>query len=260
MKTLIFSTILFLISLLNAQFYFSPTPASGLIYGQAQLNGLAADDGDWVGAFRATYPADTLCVGASKLIINGGIAYMNMQIYGDDPSTPEIDGMVSGEDFILVLWDSSLAVSAINDAYFSEQSTITHAGWTNTNGAPLPGYEVDSIYNFISLIDLSVDDNEKQKSILSDQISFHYNYPNPFNPTTNIFFNLRKPASKIKINIFDIFGRNIKQSTVENITSGQQVVNWDGKNNIGIKVPSGLYFYEITSESFTAKGKMTLLK
>ena len=260
MKTLIFSTILFSISFLNAQFYFSPTPASGLIYGQAQLNGLAADDGDWVGAFRATYPADTLCVGASKLIINGGIAYMNMQIYGDDPSTPEIDGMVSGEDFILVLWDSSLAVSAINDAYFSEQSTITHAGLTNTNGAPLPGYEVDSIYNFISLIDLSLDDNEKQKSILSDQISFHYNYPNPFNPTTNIFFNLRKPASKIKINIFDIFGRNIKQLTVENIISGQQSVNWDGKNNIGIKVPSGLYFYEITSESFTVKGKMTLLK
>ena len=118
----------------------------------------------------------------------------------------------------------------------------------------------NSIYNFISLIDLSVDDNEKQKSILSDQISFLYNFPNPFNPATNIFFNLRKSASKIKINIFDIFGRNIKQLTVENITSGQQVVNWDGKNNIGIKVPSGLYFYEITSESFTAKGKMTLLK
>ena len=74
------------------------------------------------------------------------------------------------------------------------------------------------------------------------------------------FFNLRRPDSKIKINIFDIFGRNIKQLTIENIISGQQSVNWDGKNNMGIKVPSGLYFYEITSESFIAKGKMTFLK
>ena len=54
MKTLIFSTILFLKTLLNAQFYFSPTTASGLIYGRVQLNGLAAEGGDWVGAFRAT--------------------------------------------------------------------------------------------------------------------------------------------------------------------------------------------------------------
>ena len=86
-------------------FNYTPTSQSGVFQGQATIDGIPAGTGDWAAAFDE----DGNCAGASELVLDGGTAYINISIYGDDSTTPDVDeGMNAGEDFVLRLWDSSL--------------------------------------------------------------------------------------------------------------------------------------------------------
>ena len=79
-------------------------PSSGTFLGQAIIDGAPAEEGDWSAAFDE----DGNCAGATALTINNGLAYINMPIYGDDNTTPDVDeGMNGGESFTLKVWDSS---------------------------------------------------------------------------------------------------------------------------------------------------------
>lgn len=90
------------------------------------------------------------------------------------------------------------------------------------------------------------------------------NYPNPFNPETVIEFHL--PAiSNVKLNIFNIQGQLIRSLENNIRPAGIHKVIWDSRNESGVKVGSGIYFYQIqaTSESgkrFTQTNRMILLK
>ena len=122
-----------------SQFVFNASPSSGLMYGQATFNGASPEPGDWIGAYRSTFPSDTICVGGNRLEFNNGLAYIVMQIYGDDPSTPEKDGMFEGETFTFHLYDVS------EGQYLESQVYRT---WENTNGAPISGIS-DSDFIFV---------------------------------------------------------------------------------------------------------------
>jgi hypothetical protein len=79
--------------------------------GQATIDAVPAVEGDWSAAFTQ----DGICAGAAILMINDGIAYINMQIYGDDSTTPDVDeGMNVGESFTLKVWDSSARMLFLN--------------------------------------------------------------------------------------------------------------------------------------------------
>ena len=91
------------------------------------------------------------------------------------------------------------------------------------------------------------------------KFSLIQNYPNPFNPTTTIQFILSK-ASNVNISIFDLSGHEIIHLVRENLTSGSKSVKWDGTDKSGIKVPSGIYFYSISTGNFRQTRKMVLLK
>ena len=128
-----------------AEFAFTPTNSSAVMYGQAQINGVNAVAGDWVAAFDS----QGQCVGSSQLIINSGNAYINLTIYGDDATTSDVDeGMNDGEDFTIKIWDSS---EDLIIAYPTNDNPTQFSGWTNTNGTPLPGYnDPNVIYNFLT--------------------------------------------------------------------------------------------------------------
>lgn len=87
----------------------------------------------------------------------------------------------------------------------------------------------------------------------------HQNYPNPFNPTTTIEYQISKP-SNVKINIYDITGRLIKELINDQKSIGKYSVVWNGKDNSGSTVASGNYFYQIISGDFAQVKKMILLK
>ena len=93
----------------------------------------------------------------------------------------------------------------------------------------------------------------------SEYILFQ-NFPNPFNPVTNIYYSLKK-NSVVTLEIFDILGRKIKSLfTNENQDAGLHNVKWNGTNNLGIKVASGIYIYQIRTSNFISSKKMILMK
>ena len=85
------------------------------------------------------------------------------------------------------------------------------------------------------------------------------NYPNPFNPFTNINFSVDK-ASNITISIFSLTGKIIRQFSLGVTQPGNKSITWNGKNMNGNDVPSGVYMYKIQSGEHSKFKKMTLLK
>ena len=86
------------------------------------------------------------------------------------------------------------------------------------------------------------------------------NYPNPFNPTTNISFS-NVEESKIELSIFNIKGQKVKQLVSDQLASGEHSVVWDGRDENNHPVGSGIYFYklEVNNKNIAIK-KCLLLK
>ena len=86
-----------------------------------------------------------------------------------------------------------------------------------------------------------------------------FKYPNPFNPTTTIAFELSQD-SKVIISIYNIKGQKVKTLTNKPYTKGAHSVIWNGKDKTGKSVSSGVYFYKITAGKNAVVKKMLLLK
>jgi hypothetical protein len=85
------------------------------------------------------------------------------------------------------------------------------------------------------------------------------NYPNPFNQATKIEFTLSK-SGFVTLQIYDILGRKVRTLVSELQPSGNKSVFWDGKNDAGKDVASGIYFYQLRIGDFCEAKKMLLLK
>lgn len=85
------------------------------------------------------------------------------------------------------------------------------------------------------------------------------NYPNPFNPATTIEFSL--PATeRVKVTIFNILGQQVKRLTDRVFAAGVNRVTWDGTDNNGRSVASGIYLYQVTAGSLSSTRKMALVR
>ena len=99
------------------------------------------------------------------------------------------------------------------------------------------------------------------------EFTLSQNYPNPFNQVTKIEFTLGK-SGFASLNIYDILGRKVRILASEQVSSGYKSVLWDGKNDSGKDVASGIYFYQLKVENpvpggvgdFTETKKLVLLK
>lgn len=89
------------------------------------------------------------------------------------------------------------------------------------------------------------------------------NYPNPFNPTTSIDFRI-KEDSNVSLAVYNIRGQKVKTLIAEELPAGKHSVVWDGKNEAGKKVASGIYFSSFDADNangdYTSVKKMILLK
>jgi hypothetical protein len=105
-------------------------------------------------------------------------------------------------------------------------------------------------------IGFMVDVNE---SDLPGDFELSQNYPNPFNPSTEIAFTISKegPTSLV---IYDLLGREVRRLLDRTLESGNHVALWDGNDNNGVSMPSGVYFYRLSSAGFSDTKRMTLLR
>ena len=90
--------------------------------------------------------------------------------------------------------------------------------------------------------------------IIPDKFSLSQNFPNPFNPTTNIKFDLPKKGL-VTLNIFDALGREVATLVNEQLAPGTYETTFDASAH-----PSGIYFYKLTAGDFTDTKRMILLK
>ena len=91
------------------------------------------------------------------------------------------------------------------------------------------------------------------------QFTLHQNYPNPFNPETVIRFEIPK-ASEVKIIIYNILGERVKTLVSGYFPAGSSIVKWDGANEAGIRVCSGIYVYQMTAGNTVITRRMILIK
>ena len=101
-------------------------------------------------------------------------------------------------------------------------------------------------------------------SLIPEETALLANYPNPFNPETWIPYQLATPA-EVTLIIYDMNGQLVRRLAVGHQAAGMyrnrsRAVYWDGRNQLGESVASGLYFYTLTAGEFTATRRMLILK
>ncbi len=159
---------------------------------------------------------------------------------------------------------NSFAVSYYDMAVFVGVGNTVTGTWTAvaTDGtAEQVSASMDLTIDASGLTVLAVD-----APIKAEGYSLHQNYPNPFNPQTKIQFEIAN-RSVVSIRIVDVLGQEVRNLGASEMNAGLHSAVWDGSNTLGEKMPTGVYFYEVTAidpvsgaELFHDVSKMLLLK
>jgi predicted CXXCH cytochrome family protein len=100
---------------------------------------------------------------------------------------------------------------------------------------------------------------EERGSGIPTVYALEQNYPNPFNPETTIKYQL-PTTGRVRITIYNALGHEVRQLIDRVQPAAYHVVVWDGRDNAGNPMPSGVYFYRLESGKFTAMKKMVMMK
>ena len=91
------------------------------------------------------------------------------------------------------------------------------------------------------------------------EFALHENYPNPFNPTTALRFDLPE-VSDVTLTIYNMLGQKVRTFDYQNTSAGYHSVKWNATNDLGEQVGAGVYLYQLQTKDFVKTRKMVLLK
>jgi len=174
-----------------------------------------------VGDWVKVLSEDNHVVGAAEIIEGGYLR--NSAVYGDDVTTEDIDGLKSGEK-VSFAYDGDTLTSHVQ-------------------------------FNPMSFHDVKLD----YDTFLPTTFALHQNHPNPFNPITTIRYDLPEDGP-VSIIIYDLMGREIKTLVKQVSAPGRYSVNWNGRNQFGKQIASGMYFYRMETPKFQSVKKLIFLK
>lgn len=175
---------------------------------------------------------------------------------GDNTMTPGGDtgDLVSyGDQGILFknLAQDSVSLKLGFTAYFLEKNLQQSDGFQLSDAVTNPVTVLATTNNFTSV-------DEKNQGTTPQEFQLLQNYPNPFNSLTKISFALPN-KDHVVLKIFDISGRLVKTLANNFYPAGTHEIVWNGKDESGVNVASGIYLYEIKTERNTASKKLVLL-
>ncbi len=165
---------------------------------------------------------------------------------------------VTSEDgYVSAVWadlDQKTVVEAgdrIEISVLDEDGTIVSGPFERT-------VQTTDIHNAYMNVQMRVGDVRPQETILGQ------NFPNPFNPETWIPYELSRD-SNVVIKIYDVSGHTVRELNLGHKSTGSYMTNstaayWDGKNEAGEHVSSGIYFYSLQTADFSATRRMVILK
>ena len=116
------------------------------------------------------------------------------------------------------------------------------------------GWYVDDI-NLTSVSETGIDDTPLEVA----EFVLKQNAPNPFNPVTKIHYQLPTDGH-VRIDVFNIAGKRVRTLVDEEQTAGPRTVVWDGTNEGGQRVASGVYMYRMQAGDYVSEKRMVLLK
>ncbi|KAA3615742.1 MAG: T9SS C-terminal target domain-containing protein [Calditrichaeota bacterium] len=134
----------------------------------------------------------------------------------------------------------------LNEKYSYQLWDVSYDGASELNAE----IDVESVNKNIS---------QFKNHILPKSTILYNNFPNPFNPTTKIGFDLVSSAT-VQLDIFDISGKHVKNAFRGFLNSGSYETTWNGKNDSGQLVSSGIYIYKLTSNHLSLSKRMLLLR
>jgi hypothetical protein len=172
-------------------------------------------------------------------------------MYGEKSDLEPGDGVIA--NLVFSIDDPNLEAIQISPTTMSDPDHslmfihVNEAGLLAESVPQLAGFEV------------ALPVKEEIKSNLPTKYDLFQNAPNPFNPITRISYDLPKP-SQVKLEVFNVLGQAVKTLVNDFREAGSQTVIWDGTDNSGSSVASGLYFYRISAGDYSATKKMMMLK
>ncbi len=107
--------------------------------------------------------------------------------------------------------------------------------------------------------EIVLDADDEGGTSLPQQFRLHQNFPNPFNPSTTIAMDLPRSA-RVTLTIVNVLGQIVRTAVAAEWSAGRHEIEWDGRDDGGAAVSSGVYFAVLRSEDFRAAIKMSLLK
>jgi len=208
-------------------------------------------------------------------------------IYNDLPCYEAIDVMNIPEEIIEIgVFQEDVCVGAIV-VQDSSQQILAYTSSANRNETPLSfevltncreGNQVITSYKVMdeatgifaerpliagqqrhSVIIFCDPGEDESDTPAINSVVLHRNYPNPFNPVTNISFSLPEQQN-IKLTVYNMKGQKVCQLTKGHYLSGKHSVIWDGTNDAGKTVASGLYLYKLQTATQIISRKMLMLK
>jgi hypothetical protein len=100
---------------------------------------------------------------------------------------------------------------------------------------------------------------DDRRTTFPHRFNLTQNYPNPFNPSTTIRYEIPKP-SKVELHIYNVLGQHVATLVSEEQNAGRYTIVWNGRNDEGNQVSSGVYFYRLQAADFVETKKLMLLK
>ena len=200
-----------------------------------------------------TVSPDSLWFGS---IVVGDTLLDSLEVQNHGQADLMIDSVASTNLFFTIL-PTSRIIPPDSSAHFIIQLIATVPGSQegflifHHNGATTP----DSVYVSADVITSF----EQKEGIKINNYALYQNDPNPFNATTCIRFQI-VDLSRVKLAVFDLLGRKVKTLVDERKVSGHYTVQWDGTNEVGQPVSSGVYIYRLSTEGFTAARKMIIIR
>ncbi|UCH83172.1 MAG: T9SS type A sorting domain-containing protein [Candidatus Latescibacterota bacterium] len=167
-----------------------------------------------------------------------------------NPASKNYEGIISEVDH-LVFYDitpstqySGLSIDAA-DQFGTISMNVDSSLWLG----------VPSVKTSVIIVGIK----DKRDDSLPPSFALHQNTPNPFNPSTSISFGLKEEGN-ISLKIYDVSGKLVRVLVEERREARRHEEMWDGKDEKGIPVASGVYFYRLTAGNRTLTKKMVLLK
>jgi hypothetical protein len=241
--------------------------------------------GDFVVTWTEPFLPSTM-IFAQRYDSSGARVDTNMAVVDDSSAFPESPKVTLTDDgYFMVAWTDHRAQGS--DVYFqtflnglrqgsnrrvndenealqdlvdmTTRSPFLYSVWRDNR---VPGLGFSIFFNTVNFTETGVEDNPDEESSPTD---FHLsqNYPNPFNPTTRIRYTVGTKQTQpvpVSLKIYNVLGQLVRTLVDEEKAAGSHRVTWDGRDDGGQKLSSGVYLYRLEIENLRVSRRMLLLK